>query len=181
MNTKYAALLRGINVGGNHKVPMLELKKVMTELGFRNVETLLNSGNVIFEAAEEPSLTLEKTIEDRLLQVFGFPVPVLLRSCASIHQLLLKDPFRDVQMSDDIRLYVSFLKEVPETNLTFPWSSPDGSYQILDLEDRTICSVLDLSINKTPKAMDALEQLYGKNITTRNWNTILRIAAKCGK
>jgi len=178
MNGVYVALLRGINVGGSHKVPMAELKKELLRLGFVNVETLLNSGNVIFEAPEEPS---EELLEARLMEVFGFPIPVLLQPGDTFQTVVRKDPFREIPVTKDIRLYTSFLKEKPKNGPSLPWCSPDGSYRILTMEDRIIFSVLDLALSQTTKAMDTLEQMFGKNITTRNWNTVIRIAEKCAK
>ena len=178
MNPKYVALLRGINVGGSHKVPMAELKKELLNLGFVNVETLLNSGNVIFEAPAEPT---EALLEVHLQQVFGFPIPVLLQTGDTIQTLVKSNPFNGITVTKDIRLYTSFLKDRPKNSPPLPWSSLDGSFKILTIEDRIICSVLDLALSQTTKAMEALEQMFGKNITTRNWNTIVRIAEKCAK
>jgi len=79
---KYVAFLRGINVSGHHKVPMAELRKELTKLGFTNVITLLNSGNVIFESSSDDAELLEKTIAEHLEKVFGFQIPVLIRNAA---------------------------------------------------------------------------------------------------
>lgn len=175
-NIRYISLLRGINVGGHHKVPMAELRKEMTKLGFENVNTLLNSGNVIFDASLGQDEEFEEVIANHLEKIFGFPIPVLIRKSEVIIALIKNNPFKQIEVTKDTRLYISFLKEKPEINLIFPWTSNDGSYQILEIRGRTICSVLDLAVTQTPKGMDALELLFGKNITTRNWNTINRIA-----
>ena len=175
---RYIALLRGINVGGHHKVPMSALAKEMRELGFENVITLLNSGNVIFDAALGQEEALEEAIANHLEKIFGFPIPVLIRRSEEILDLINNNPFKQIEITQDTRLYISFLKENPEIELRLPWISNDGSYRILELRGKTICSVLDLSATQTPKGMDALELLFGKSITTRNWNTINRIADK---
>lgn len=173
----YIALLRGINVGGHHKVPMAELRKTMEQLGFTKVITLLNSGNVIFDASGEEA-ALEEQLAARLEKEFGFPIPVLLRTDNEILQLHNSRPFEKIEVTPDTRLYVSFLKQTPERQVSLPWTSEDGSYRIISIEGRAICSVLDVSVTNTPKGMDAVEQLFGKTITTRNWNTIERIAGK---
>ncbi len=176
---RYAALLRGINVGGHHKVPMAGLKSEMGKMGFSNVVTLLNSGNVVFDAADSLGGDLEAVLTESLEKTFGFPIPVLMREAAEILGLVRQDPFKDVPLTTDTRLYVSFLKQPPATALDLPWLSDDGSFRITATAEGHVCSVLDLGVTKTPKGMDALEQLFGKNITTRNWNTLLRIAEKC--
>ena len=139
---------------------------------------MLNSGNVIFDASSAPVEELEERIGTHLELVFGFPVPVLIRDDKEIFALTGNNPFRQVEETKNTRFYLSFLKKAPAIGLDTPWLSDDQSFCILEIRDRTVVSVLDLSVTQTPKGMDALEQLFGKNITTRNWNTIQRIAGK---
>lgn len=175
---KYVAFLRGINVGGRHKLPMADLRKELQQLGFEQVTTLLNSGNVIFHASIADEEALEKMISEKLQEAFGFPVPTIIRKPETIDQLFKANPFKEVKITKDIRLYISFLKKDVRSDLELPWSSPDDSYKIIEKKEKNILSILDLSISKTPKAMDALEKFYGKGITTRNWKTIERIIKK---
>jgi uncharacterized protein (DUF1697 family) len=175
---KYVAFLRGINVGGHHKVPMAELRKEMEKLHFENVVTLLNSGNIVFDAAADDIDKLEKTISAHLQKSFGFPIPTIVSTAEMMYGLLSKNPFKDIALTKDIRLYVSFLKNDTETDLPLPWTSDDNSYKIIAVSDKTIISVLDVSISQTPKAMAFLEKHFGSDITTRNWNTIQRIGKK---
>ena len=169
------AFLRGINVGGHHKVPMVELREILTEMGCENVRTLLNTGNVVFETDQTDIQALEAKMESHLANAFNFPIPVMLRTKDAIADLVAQNPFEAIEMHKDIRLYVSFLKDEPTVELELPYSSKDSSYQILSVNNRIICSVLDLSTTKTVKGMEELEKLFGKNITTRNWNTILKV------
>ena len=175
---KYVAFLRGINVGGHHKVPMAELRKEMAKMNFEKVATLLNSGNIIFDGIADDLENIEKTISEHLEKAFGFPIPTILRRSEMIYGLLDNNPFKEVILTKDIRLYVSFLRKDTETDLQLPWTSDDNSYKIIGKSDKTILSVLDLSISKTPKAMEALERYFGTDITTRNWNTIKRVEKK---
>jgi uncharacterized protein (DUF1697 family) len=169
---KFVALLRGINVGGKHKVPMAQLRQVLEEMGFTGIKTLLNSGNVIFEA---PKNDPEEIISMQLQKSFGFPIPVLVRKAEEIRRIVQSDPFKDIRITQDIRLYITFIKSIPQELLSFPWTSPDGSFHLLGMEDKTVSSILDLSVVKTPDAMAYLEKIFGKNITTRNWNTVIKI------
>lgn len=175
---KYVAFLRGINVGGHHKVPMTDLKKELAELGMENIVTLLNSGNVIFDSTNADIASLEKQISKHLEGIFGFSIPTILRRSEMILDLLDGAPFEDVTLTKEVRLYMSFLWKDIGANLQLPWTSEDGSFKIIEKRDRTILSVLDLSISKTPKGMEALERHYGKEMTTRNWNTIVRVGKK---
>ncbi len=175
---QYVAFLRGINVSGHHKLPMAELRKEMDLLGYSSVETVLNSGNVLFNAKEEDASAIALTISTHLEKVFGFPVPTIVVKTDLIKQLIEQNPFKDIVVTKDIRLHISFLQHETDVDLALPWSSEDESFKILAVIDKIIVSVLDLSLNSTPKAMEALEKLFGKGITTRNWNTIERIRKK---
>lgn len=173
--TTLAGFLRGINVGGHHKVPMAELREKLTAIGCTQVKTLLNSGNIVFEADANPIEPLEQRLEDYLSQSFGFPIPVILRTQKEISDLVDENPFATVHVHKDIRCYVSFLKNTPTLALPLPYTSADNSFRIIAIQNKTILSVLDLSATTTPKGMDDLEKLFGKNITTRNWNTVVKV------
>lgn len=180
MKQKYIIFLRGINVGGHHKVPMAELKKELKQLGFENIITILNSGNIILDAKVDSSEVLEKTIETHIENHFGFPIPTIVRKADEIEALHQSNPFEGMELTKTIRWYISFLKNEVEGDVVLPWVSANKSYQILEKRGKDILSCLDISVTKTPKAMKALEEFYGKNITTRNWNTINRIMKKLG-
>lgn len=179
MKEKHIAFLRGINVGGHHKVPMGELRAAMEKLGFEEVTTILNTGNILFDAIARDLEQLEETISAHLEKVFGFPIPTMLRKWEMIDGLLKRDPFKAETMTKDSRLYVSFLKEDAEIAIELPWISEDKAYKIIEKREKAVLSVLDVTALKTTKAMGILEKQFGKqNITTRNWNTIKRIEKK---
>jgi uncharacterized protein (DUF1697 family) len=174
----YIAFLRGINVGGHHKVPMAELRAALETLKCENIVTFLNSGNIIFNSAIADIHHLETSISTHLEEVFGFPVPTILRNSKTIVGLIQHDPFKDLELTKDRRFYVSFLQNDPQIGMGLPWESEDRSFKIIEIRDYTIFSLLDLSLGKTPIAMGSLERMFGKNLTTRNWNTIKRIRKK---
>ena len=177
-NTKYVAFLRGINVDGNHKVPMADLRKELEKLKFKNVETILNSGNVIFDAPTDDLEKHETTISDRLEKTFGFSIPTILIKSDLINQLLESEPFKDIEITKETRLYISLLQKDVGHDLQLPWVNDDKSFKIISKTGNIVSSVLDLSITNTPKGMAALEKNFGKDITTRNWNTLKRIEKK---
>lgn len=169
--TQYVAFLRGINVGGHHKVPMADLQSELEKLDFKNVVTFLNSGNILFESKESD---LENKISESLEKRFDFPVPVIVKKAETIVDLVKNNPFQQFKVTKEHRLYVTFLRKEAES----PSESPDNSFRIIGKDNNMVFSVLDLSVSRTVKAMEVLEKFFGKDITTRNWNTIERIAKK---
>lgn len=170
---RYIAFLRGINVGGNKKVPMADLKKMLEKMGYTDVKTLLNSGNAIFNTDETSAPVLAEKIEAQIEKTFGFGAHTIIRSIAEIEKLVRAHPFKGITVTPATRLYVTFLTDKPKSTLAIPYESEDGLYRILSANDAQICSVLTVTDTKnTTDAMKILEKEYGKNITTRNWNTV---------
>src|SRR5690606_7188133 len=96
------AFLRGINVGGHHKVPMAELKTTLANMGFSDIKTLLYSGNVVFTTAATDIAALEEGMAEGVEKKFGCPVPVLIRKMEDIQQLVADNPFKEVQVHQHI-------------------------------------------------------------------------------
>jgi uncharacterized protein (DUF1697 family) len=89
---KYVALLRGINVGGNNRIEMPRLKAAIEELGFEDVRTYINSGNVVFEAGTTPADAVAAQIKDAIAKGWGLSIPVLVRSADQMSQLIAQVP-----------------------------------------------------------------------------------------
>ena len=174
--TKYAAFLRGINVGGHKPVPMEKLKKAFESLRFKNVQTLLASGNVLFEAPQIDTIALEQKIEENLKKTFGQEIGVLIRTMEELQHLNVSQPFKGIDVTPQTRLYLTLFSGKPKNSLKIPYTSPDKSFKILRVSGREVCSVLILSPNsRTIDLMNILEKEFGQKVTTRNWNTIIRI------
>ena len=169
---KYIAFLRGINIGKHHKVPMAELRIEFKKLGFNNIVTVLNSGNVIFDAEEENEKKMAKTISNQLEKAFGFEIIVFVISANTLQNIIKKEPFKNIEITKDIRLYITFTNKKINSNID------EELFKIVALNDYYILNIIDLSVTNTIKGMKILEKIAGKDITTRNWNTILRINKK---
>lgn len=173
---KYLALLRGINVGGNKKVPMAELTNMLLDLGFWDVKTFLNSGNVLFESSLGNENEIQKSISEGIEKIFGFEVKVILRDMQKIQKLMETDPFSAVPLNKDVRLYISFLAEKRISKLKLPYTSEKMDFKILQSTGMEVFSVLNLQNARSVDAMGILEKEFGKDITSRNWNTLVKIA-----
>lgn len=173
---KYVALLRGINVGGHRPVRMVELKKTFESLGFQNVKTLLASGNVLFETPKKSTDMLVKQIQEKLEHELGHEVGVVLRTMEEIQNLVDVNPFKNIEMTQQTRLYVTFLPEKQERAVIIPHESTGRDFRILHISASEVYSVVILSQDRgTTDLMSFLEKEFGRKVTTRNWNTIARI------
>lgn len=169
---KYVAFLRGINVGGHNKVPMAKLREVLEKQGFQNLKTLLATGNVVFEGEKKTINNLPKILQES----FGFEIEIIILPFETITKIVKSNPFEAIEITPKIRLYVTFLGETPKTKLKIPYYPEDGSYKIIELTDNALFSAIDIEKMGTTQLMNILEKEFGRNITTRNYNTVMKIA-----
>ena len=178
---RYAAFLRGINVGGHKKIKMEDLRTVFDDTGFENVRTLLASGNVIFSAPAAGESALAKRVEEMLKTAFGYEIGVIIRKITGLQRLAEVKPFAGIKVTPQTRLYVTFLPEKSKSSLKIPYTSPDKSFKIIRATGGEVCSVLTLSPgSRTVDLMSILEKEFGRKITTRNWNTVEKILKASG-
>ncbi|HEY9481210.1 MAG TPA: DUF1697 domain-containing protein [Candidatus Paceibacterota bacterium] len=155
--TTYVALLRGI-MPTNPNMKSEKLKVAFESLGFKNVATVIASGNVVFDSSSKNSGALETKIEKTLPEKLGFKSTTIIRSKDELLQLVAKDPFKGVKDEKPNYLVVTFFKDrTPELASVIDISSPDG---------------------RTPSFMAQIEKKHGKQITTRTWKTVARILKK---
>ena len=174
--TAYAAFLRGINVGGHKIIPMTELTAVFVSLRFKNVRTVLASGNVLFEVPGGSAPDLTRKIAGKLKESFGFDIGVIIRTMAELQRLSASQPFKGIPVTPQTRLYVTFLSEAPRDNFQVPYKSAGGNFRILRASRREVYSVVTLvPDSRSVDMMLVLEKQFGRKITTRNWKTILRV------
>jgi len=110
----HVALLRGINVGGHKKVPMAELRELLTKSGLEHVKTYIQSGNVIFQYESNDLKVLENHIKKAILDHFGFEVSVLVRAKVQLKTILDNCPFPE---ENKVNSYFAILSEIPNANL----------------------------------------------------------------
>ena len=110
----YVVLLRGINVGGHKKVPMAELRELLTKRGFHDVKTYIQSGNVILQSSDNDVTSLESKIKSALLDRFGFDVSVLARTKKQLQTIFDNCPFKEEKK---VNSYFALLTEIPNKEL----------------------------------------------------------------
>lgn len=170
---KYAAFLRGVNVGGKGAIKMADLKSLFESLGYTEVKTILASGNVVFETDKGTMDMIRDKIESALTKKYKREVLVMLRTIDELKLMERSQPFKGIELSEKVRFYVTFLYEASK-GVRIP--EPDSNYRIVQIRDMNAFTVLELTEGEaTPAAMSMLDKVFGKNITTRNWNTVMKV------
>lgn len=175
MDTRYVALLRGINVGG-HRVKMERLRQVFAELGLSNVRSYINSGNVFFEAAARDRAALTETIERALQSALGYEVPTFLRTLPELQAIIDRDPFKAFELTDDQRFSVVFSAEPLSQELTLPISTPKDDMEMVGLSDFEAFVIWHLRAGRPPSSKFPVDVLPVRN-TTRFFHTLKKILA----
>lgn len=175
---RYAAFLRGINVGGHRKIKMTDLAGYFGELGYGDVRTLIASGNVLFTAERQDEGALEAAIECGLEERLGYAVDVMVRSVARLAELVERTPFPPI--GADEHAYVSILKSRPSSSPALPANVPDEGFNVLEIDDREILYITrKLANGRHGDPTRFLTKGFGKIPTTvRNWNTIVKMAGE---
>lgn len=171
---EYVALLRGIGPS-NPNMRNEKLRGVFRNLGFQNVQTVISSGNVLFESPSRNVKALEAAIEEAIKGQLGFTSTTIIRSHQQLRRLEGNNPFAGIEDTPTSRLNVTFLKEKRKTNLRFPYHVEEKGYSVVGMHGREVCSLVDLTGATTPDLMAWLEKQFGKAITTRTWKTVGRI------
>lgn len=166
--TKYVALLRGIGPS-NPNMHGSKLKSVLEDLGFSNVQTLISSGNVLFESGSNDMAAMEAKIEKAWPAKLGFNSTTIIRSQTQLQALVGQDPYKGATHSRESYLLVTFFKH-PQKGLK------ENYYKVKNVN--ALCSVIDTTTAKTPDFMAKLERHFSKDLTSRTWNTVQRILKK---
>ena len=172
---RFVALLRGINVGKGKRVPMAELRAMLTALGYRNVQTLLNSGNAVFESAGRSTATHASRIRAAIAKKLGIDVPVIVKSSADIAAIQKENTLAAIA-SEPSRLLVAFTASAADLNALVTSAlliSPPERFLLGEHAAYLWCPE---GILKS-KAAEALLGKAGRAATTRNWATVEKISA----
>lgn len=169
---KFIALLRGINVSGQKTIKMTELTKLFESLKFKNVQTYIQSGNIIFETADAKEEALVDKMETAIQKQYGFEVPILLRSEKDWPKVIKANPFLKKKGTDESRLYVAFLRD-KITRKTFPELEPyRKNREDFVVAGREIYLHYPAGFGATKLTNQVFEKKLETVATTRNWNTV---------
>jgi uncharacterized protein (DUF1697 family) len=167
---RYAALLRGVSPT-NAKMP--ELKRAFEAAGFTAVVTVLSSGNGVFDARRASDSALERRAEAAMRDALGKSFLTIVRSVEALRELLATDPYRVHKLAPDAKRIVTFLREAPDAPAALPVEQ-DGAC-LLALRGQELFSAYSPT-PKGPVFMTLIERTFGKELTTRTWDTVGKIA-----
>lgn len=166
---RYVALLRGVSPM-NAKMP--ELKRAFELAGFADVKTVLGTGNVVFGAKAGSEATLARKAEAAMTKHLGRSFFTLVRSVDDLLELLESDPYRKFKLASGSKRVVTFLSAAPASKLKLPIEL-DGA-RILAVQGGAVFSAYVVS-PKGPVFMNLLEKTFGKDVTTRTWETVVKV------
>ena len=155
----------------NAKMPAL--KAAFESAGFTDVKTVLGSGNVVFTARKATEASLERRAEAAMKAKLGRTFPTIVRSVEDLQAIVAADPYAKYPPAPGAKRVVTFLRAAPKAKLALPVEL-DGA-RVLCLRGREVYSDY-LRTPKGPVFMTLIEKTLGKDVTTRTWDTVVKLA-----
>jgi len=170
--TRYAILIRGINVGKAKRIAMADLRAALTGAGYANVATLLQSGNVVLDA-DQPAAKVAREVEQVVEKRFGYTVDVIVRSHDELAGVVERNPFRG-EATDGSRYVVAFLAKAPRTP---PLKDLDFGAERHVLDGTELYIWCPDGLRDSPLMAALAKEKGGPTATVRNWNTVEKLLA----
>jgi len=175
----YVALLRSVNVAGHGRISMAELTQTFLTLGYTDVGTYIQTGNVLFRSPGRSAATLAATIEGQIEKDFGHAPAVILRTVADLAQVVGTSPFPQ-QGADPSRHHVTFLAALPSKERLAAFTAPPSGRDELTIVGQEVYVHTPDGYAGTKLTGALLERRLGVVSTTRNWNTVTKLHALAG-
>jgi len=173
---KYISLLRGINVSGQKKILMADLKALYESLSFNNVITYIQSGNIIFEYPSEDKAEIKSKIEKALETKYNFQVPVEVLTDLDFKNILNDCPFKNIDLDKDGRnILVTFLSAKPFADKPAEARKLMADSERMEFHDQVIYLHCPNGYGRSKISTTFLEKKLGVVATTRNWKTVLKL------
>lgn len=171
----FIVLLRGINVSGQKKIKMTDLRSMLEKNNFENVRTYIQSGNIVLDSKETATPILEITISAAIKETFGFEVPVLAKSKRHIQDILSRNPFKEKANQNAKRLYYVLLKSTPDKDLVSAFETENYQDEEFSVASDCVYLVCNKGYGNAKVNNNLIERKLKVQATTRNHNTMLRL------
>ncbi len=170
MNT-YISLLRGINVSGKNLIKMDLLTQLFIEFGFENVETYIQSGNIVFTSKDEDLIEIEEKIYNGILEKFNLNISVIIIKLDDFQNILNHCHFTKLNDIDEKNIYISFLSEESTNYDKTKILAKKNESELIEFSEKAIYLYCPTGYGNTKISNNFLESALKVSITTRNWNT----------
>jgi len=170
------SMLRGVNLGGHHKVNMEELRLLYEGLGLEEPKTFIQSGNVVFGSKERNLARLAKQIEDAIERKLGFHSDVILRTASEMREVIRKNPFAKLRGIEPSKLLVMFLAAQPDPETREKLEKIEANPEEVRLEGRDVYIYFPDGQGRS-KLTPVLGRILKNTGTGRNWNTVAKLLA----
>jgi uncharacterized protein (DUF1697 family) len=171
----YISILRGINVSGQKIIKMESLREICEALGFSEVRTYIQSGNIIFSFAETDEIALGGLISGAIQKKFGFEVPVIVLTANELKEVLECNPFKDDPEKEISFLHITFLSSVPQNPDLLKIDEKKFPGEEFSLKGRVVYLYLPKGYGTTKLSNAFIEKVLGVTATTRNLKTSLEL------
>jgi uncharacterized protein (DUF1697 family) len=178
--TTFVGLLRAVNLGSHQRIGMSALRVFTEDLGFLNVRTILQSGNLVFEGERQNPNNLENLLEKNAKTALQLGTDFFVRSAKDWKVLVEENPFPEEANQTPGRLLVMFLKDPPKANGLKALRDVMRGPEILEIVGKQAYIIYPDGVGRSRLTNAAIEAKLGTRATGRNWNTVLKIAALAG-
>lgn len=175
--TTHIALLRAINVGGNKSIAMPKLREFVSGLGYAEVGSLLQSGNLVFAAGKTDPTTLERQLETEAEKRLGLSTDFFVRTVKQWEAIIAANPFPDEAKRDPSHLLLVALKDKPSAETVRALQAVNKGPETIRIIGGQAYIVYPAGIGRSKLTGRVIEQKLGTRGTGRNWNTVLKLAA----
>jgi len=174
---RYVSMLRGINVSGQKKINMTDLKSLYEDSGFEHVVTYIQSGNVVFNIQEKKlKKNIEKTIEAAIQTQYGFDVPVLIRTHDEISRVIQHCPFTSIDFEKEgSKILVTFLSSTPSVEAVKNIQPYVAASESLFVDGKEIYLHCPEGYGRSKLSNAFFEKKMDVVATTRNWKTVCKL------
>lgn len=170
----YIAFLRGINVSGHKKIPMAELRELLSKSDFENVETYIQSGNIIFKSSEVNTQKLELEMHNTIKKHFGFEVPILITTPDELRTVFDDCPFPEEKK---VKSYFTLLYDSPDKNLIAEVSKIKYPNEEFIITNNCIYFYCSTGYGKAKYSNNFFEKKFKTRATARNYKTMVKLIA----
>jgi uncharacterized protein (DUF1697 family) len=169
------SMLRGVNIGGHHKIRMEELRAIYESLKLRDAETHMQSGNVVFRTAKRDTAQLARRIEKAIEKEFGFRPPVILRSTAELRRVVERNPFASRKGIEPSKLAVMFLESDPGKEIRKKVLALKTDPEELRMEGRELYMYFPNGMARPKLSIPTIERILKTPGTGRSWNSVQKL------